>query len=127
MSPRFSTAPHDERGNPRPFCSVAETARMLGTSEMTLYRAIAAGEFPAVRIRGRIIVPRRVIDAMADAAMDSNGLVDTSEWTGAWPQTAATPGESPPVARRPGGAQPGEAQGRRAAHRVSAPYGGAVS
>jgi hypothetical protein len=26
---------------------------MLGTSDMTLYRAIAAGEFPAVRIRGR--------------------------------------------------------------------------
>ena len=33
----------------------AEAARMLGMSSMTLYRAIAEGKFPAVRIRGRLI------------------------------------------------------------------------
>ena len=41
------------------FYSVAQVAAMFGMSPMTLYRAIAAGEFPAVRIRGRLIVPAR--------------------------------------------------------------------
>ena len=36
---------------PRQFHSVTEVARMFGMSPMTIYRAIAAGEFPAVRIR----------------------------------------------------------------------------
>lgn len=61
---------------PGPFYSIAETARMLGTSEMTLYRAIAAGKFPAVRIRGRLIVPARAIQAMIDAAVETGGVVD---------------------------------------------------
>jgi excisionase family DNA binding protein len=80
MSPR-STAAFGEvrRPEPRPFCSVAETAQMLGTSEMTVYRAIAAGEFPAVRIRGRIIVPRQAIEAMTAAAMGGGGTVDVSD------------------------------------------------
>jgi excisionase family DNA binding protein len=81
MSPRSTAAFGDGRPTePRPFHSVAETARMLGTSEMTLYRAIAAGEFPAVRIRGRIIVPRQAIEAMTAAAMSGGGLVDAADW-----------------------------------------------
>lgn len=61
------------------FYSVAEAARIFGTSEMTLYRAIRDGQFPAVRIRGRYIVPAKAIDSMVDAAMQV-GLVDTSDW-----------------------------------------------
>lgn len=59
---------------------VSTTARLLGTSEMTLYRAIQAGEFPAVRIRGRIIVPVKAIEAMTDAALQSSGLVEAADW-----------------------------------------------
>ena len=66
--------------DPPRFLSVAATARLLGTSEMTLYRAIKAGEFPAVRIRGRLIVPARVLDAMAEAAMAQNAIVDAADW-----------------------------------------------
>lgn len=62
------------------FYSVADVSRMLGTSAMTLYRAIKAGEFPAVRVRGRLIVPAKVLDAMADAAMQQNGEVNASDW-----------------------------------------------
>ncbi|PZS27706.1 MAG: DNA-binding protein [Pseudonocardiales bacterium] len=70
------------RGAPTPpaFYSVAETARLFGMSEMTLYRAIHAGQFPAVRIRGRLIVPARAIQAMVDAAVGTGGLVDASAW-----------------------------------------------
>ena len=62
------------------FYSVSTTARLLGTSEMTLYRAIQAGEFPAVRIRGRIILPVKAIEAMTDAALQSSGLVEAADW-----------------------------------------------
>ena len=43
------------------FLSVPQVARMIGMSPMTIYRAIAAGEFPAVRVRGRLIVPGRAL------------------------------------------------------------------
>jgi excisionase family DNA binding protein len=62
------------------FYSVAQVARMLGMSPMTLYRAIAAGHFPAVRIRGRLIVPAKAIEAMADAAIADQTVVDASGW-----------------------------------------------
>jgi len=73
---RFMTAPGTTRG----FMSVAETAREFGMSEMTLYRAIHAGEFPAVRIRGRIIVPVQAIAQMVAAALESGGEVDAAAW-----------------------------------------------
>lgn len=63
------------------FLSVAAVARILGVSDVTLYRAIHAGEFPAVRIRGRLIVPTKAIHALADAAVADHGLVDASSWS----------------------------------------------
>lgn len=68
------------------FYSVAQAARMFGMSSMTLYRAISDGEFPAVRIRGRLIVPAKAVDAMAEAAVERQALVDAADWV---PQGAA--------------------------------------
>jgi len=65
---------------PPRFYSVAEVARMFGMSPMTVYRAIAAGEFPAVRIRGRLIVPARAVEAMADVAVAGHAVVDAASW-----------------------------------------------
>lgn len=62
------------------FLSVAATARLLGMSEATLYRAIRADEFPAVRVRNRYLVPRRVLDAMEDAAMRAMAVVEAADW-----------------------------------------------
>ena len=62
------------------FLSVAEQAAELGISEVTLYRAIKAGEFPAVRIRGRLIIPAGAVTAMADAALSSGIAVDAANW-----------------------------------------------
>jgi excisionase family DNA binding protein len=64
----------------RRFYSVAETAEMLGLSEMTVYRAIKDGEFPAIRVRGRLCVPSKAIDAMVDAAWSSMTVVDASDF-----------------------------------------------
>ena len=62
------------------FYSVSEAADVLGMSAMTLYRAINAGEFPAVRIRGRLIVPAKALDAMADLAVAERTVVDAAGW-----------------------------------------------
>ncbi|MFI6331983.1 helix-turn-helix domain-containing protein [Micromonospora chersina] len=62
------------------FHSVAETASILGMSEVTLYRAIHAGQFPAIRVRGRLVIPSRIIDDMEASAL-STGLVDAGDFT----------------------------------------------
>ncbi len=62
------------------FYSVAHTAGLFGMSEMTIYRAIAAGEFPAVRIRGRLFIPAKAIDEMEQAALASQTGVDAADW-----------------------------------------------
>jgi excisionase family DNA binding protein len=64
--PRSSLPP------PTTFYDVQNVADMFRMSRMTVYRAIRSGELPAVRIRGRWLVPKRVIDALianAEAAL----------------------------------------------------------
>jgi excisionase family DNA binding protein len=63
------------------FYSVAEVARIFGMSRVTVYRAIADKEFPAVRIRGRLIIPAAAVDAMAEAAVTAQGVVDAAAFT----------------------------------------------
>ncbi|MHA6795928.1 helix-turn-helix domain-containing protein [Pseudonocardia bannensis] len=75
----LKTTSRQAAGAPR-FYSVAEVAEIFGMSPMTVYRAIAAGEFPAVRIRGRLIVPAKAVDAMADAAVAGQTVVDAGTW-----------------------------------------------
>lgn len=62
------------------FYSVAQVARIFGMSSMTVYRAIADGQFPALKVRGRLIVPAKVIDEMAEAAMGEGVVVDVASW-----------------------------------------------
>jgi excisionase family DNA binding protein len=50
------------------FFDVAEVAWMFQMSRMTVYRAIRSGDLPAVRIRGRWLVPARVIEALVKSA-----------------------------------------------------------
>jgi excisionase family DNA binding protein len=59
----------DLSAEPPRFYSVAEVAEITGLSDMTIYRSIADGELPAVRIRRRVLVPAKALDVMADAAM----------------------------------------------------------
>jgi excisionase family DNA binding protein len=72
------------------FYSVAQVARMLGMSAMTIYRAIDADEFPAVRIRGRLVVPARAMEALSEAAIAAQGAVDAADFVPA--QVAAAGG-----------------------------------
>jgi len=63
----------------RRWYNVAEVARMFGMAPMTLYRAIHAGQFPAVKIRGRYVIPARALDELERAAVDTNGVVTSAD------------------------------------------------
>jgi hypothetical protein len=52
---------------------------MFGMAPMTLYRAIHAGQFPAVKIRGRYVIPARALDELERAAVDTNGVVTSAD------------------------------------------------
>jgi hypothetical protein len=47
---------------------------------MTLYRLIAEGAFPAIRIRTRLVIPAKAIDDMAEAAIAAQAVVDSTSW-----------------------------------------------
>jgi excisionase family DNA binding protein len=69
--------------------SVPQTARLLGVDPMTLYRAIEAGEFPAIRIRGRLTIPSLVIEQLITSAIATGGVVDVAAWRAAQATPAA--------------------------------------
>lgn len=70
---KFRSAASPGAEAPR-FYSVAQVAQMLGMSTMTVYRAIRDGEFPAVRVRGRLIVPAKAVEAMGDATVTARSI-----------------------------------------------------
>lgn len=51
------------------FCAVRHAAKVLGVSRMTIYRLIEDGQFPAVRIRSRLVVPIAVLDQLEEEAI----------------------------------------------------------
>jgi excisionase family DNA binding protein len=63
------------------FLSVAGAAEVLGMSQVTLYRAIHARQFPAVKVRGRYVIPARVLDAIEDAVLSTGTVVDAADWS----------------------------------------------
>ena len=64
--------PRKEASSKR-FYTVPEAAELLRVSEVTLYREIRANRFPALRIRGRYVVPAKAIDEMEDEALAAPG------------------------------------------------------
>lgn len=60
----------DESGQlAKRFYAAHEVATLLGVSTPTIYREIRAGRFPAIRVRGRYVIPARAIDALEQAAL----------------------------------------------------------
>jgi excisionase family DNA binding protein len=49
--------------------TVNEAAQRLGVSPMTLYREIAEGKLPAIRIRDRVLVPKVVLEHLVEEAI----------------------------------------------------------
>jgi excisionase family DNA binding protein len=77
--------PSTNDGPPGPrFLTVAEAAALLKVSEVSIYRGISAGEFPAVKIRGRYAIPSRAIDNLEAAALEALGRRDLVQFRGEW-------------------------------------------
>jgi excisionase family DNA binding protein len=49
--------------------SVTEAARLLGISRALAYELVARGELPSLRLGRRIVVPRRALEALLEAAV----------------------------------------------------------
>lgn len=79
-NPSTRTGADATRSQAPTFYSVTDAAKLIGTSPVTLYRAIRDGEFPAIRVRGRLIIPARVLDEMVSAAVAQQGVVDVASW-----------------------------------------------
>jgi excisionase family DNA binding protein len=95
VSSQLPTPPQPGR-RPRPaFYTVEEVAEVLRVDPVTIYRAIRAGEFPAVKVRKRYVVPQKAIELLVEDVMATGGCVDTSEWTSSWRQTVGAPVELP--------------------------------
>ena len=60
------------------FYDVAEVAEMLKMSRMTVYRAVRSGELRSVRIRGRILIPAKVIEELVAGPDESDLEVPTA-------------------------------------------------
>lgn len=65
--------------SPKLFLTVTETATALRVDAATIYRAIRAGTFPAVRVRGRYVVPVRAVEELASRAVETGACVDASD------------------------------------------------
>ena len=61
---------------------VPVVARYLRVSAATLYRLIQEGGFPAVWLRGRLLVSAALVDELAVVAMAKGAAVDPKDWVG---------------------------------------------
>ena len=61
------------------FYTVPEAARILRVDPATIYRAIRANGFPAVRVRTRYVVPAAAVERMAAEAATSGACVDVGQ------------------------------------------------
>jgi excisionase family DNA binding protein len=68
-----------DKSQDRPtFYTVAEAAQLLRVDPATIYRAIRADAFPAVRVRSRYVIPAMAVDQMAEQAAMTGACVDVA-------------------------------------------------
>jgi excisionase family DNA binding protein len=109
-----------ESSHPVPkFYTVPEAARVLRVDPATVYRAIRAGEFPAVRLRTRYVVPVQAVERLAAEAAESLACVDVADLATRPPSGAPSPdGRLPLAGGCPCGAVP--EPGRQVCRKCSA-------
>jgi excisionase family DNA binding protein len=60
--------------------SVKAAAKVLGVPGRTIYGQVARGELPAIRLSGRILILRAVIDAILLSGLPREKVEETTEW-----------------------------------------------
>jgi excisionase family DNA binding protein len=76
MTTTRECASNGKNENQPSFYTVAEAARILRVDPATIYRAIRAEAFPAVRVRTRYVIPAGAVDQMAEQAIATGTCVD---------------------------------------------------
>lgn len=69
------TTPINDAGHPA-FYTVKEAARILRVTTSTLYLAIREDAFPAVRVRGRYIIPAAALNRLIAEATETGQVID---------------------------------------------------
>ncbi|MCL4851047.1 MAG: helix-turn-helix domain-containing protein [Bryobacteraceae bacterium] len=54
--------------------TAAEVGHILGLSKNSVYEAVRAGHIPSIRIRGKILVPKIMLDRLLSAAASDVGI-----------------------------------------------------
>ncbi|ASR33849.1 hypothetical protein BAY61_01315 [Prauserella marina] len=62
------------------FYNVAEAADLLRLDQSTLYRHLRSGRFPAVKIGGRYVVPRVVLERLITDVLAVGTCLDIADW-----------------------------------------------
>lgn len=76
-TPRESSPETTGNRKPQPaFYTVKEAAELLRVGASTLYRIIREGDFPAVRLRSRYVVPAEALDQLLEEAKATGSVVD---------------------------------------------------
>jgi excisionase family DNA binding protein len=86
-SPQRSSEGAVARAPARPsqtFYNVAETADLLRLDQSTLYRHLRSGQFPGVKIGGRYVVPRAVVERLINDVLTFGGCIDIADWAARW-------------------------------------------
>lgn len=73
------------------FLTVHESAALFRIDDVTVTRAIAAGEFPAVKIRRRYVIPTAAIKRIIEEVIKSGRCVDLADWTRSWALETGAP------------------------------------
>ena len=61
--------------------SIKEAAKVLGVPGRTIYGQVARGELPAIRLSGRILILRAVVDGILLSGLPKPETVEeTTEW-----------------------------------------------
>lgn len=90
MSEPVAARPPDRRpaAVPQPqrpvFYTAAETSEIVRLDESTLYRHLRNGTFPGIKIGGRYVVPRVVLERLISDVLATGRCVDLADWTEQW-------------------------------------------
>ena len=60
--------------------SIKEAAKVLGVPGRTIYGQVARGELPAIRLSGRILILRAVVDQILLSGLPKESAEETTEW-----------------------------------------------
>jgi excisionase family DNA binding protein len=68
---------------PQQFYTVAQTAKVLGVSSLTVYRRTSTGEIPSTRMGRKVLIPAAFIEALVAKAMSGARRSTAPESVGA--------------------------------------------